>query len=391
MIKILKTETEYEDALKRVETIMDQDSPSNEDLDEMELLVLLIEKYEEEHYPISSPDPVEYLKFIMDKDGLTKKDMVKYIGSPSKVSEVLSYKVKLSLNMIHNLNEGLGIPLEILSRPYDKKEIKGKYPPEYYACFNELVKRNYFPSFTGTLSEAKERKDELLAALINGFKMGEQCYCRKTKNTEIDHFALFAWQCRIKQLISSEQLPDFKKDKLPETFLRDVARLSYYADGCKLVKEHLNKFGIHFVILKHLPKTNLDGAVFMFKKHPVVALTLRYNREDNFWFTLLHELAHVILHLKDENTSFFDDTADEKSGTIEDFEQKANAEAQNALIPDRIWNQYKSAGYSIDDLSNKLQVAPSIIAGRIRFETQNYQRYSELVYKNDIRKKLGVE
>ncbi|MBQ7590491.1 MAG: ImmA/IrrE family metallo-endopeptidase [Verrucomicrobia bacterium] len=390
-MKIIRTENEYEAALKRVEAIMDLDSPSNDELDEMELLVLLIEKYEAEHYPISAPDPVEYLKFIMEKDGLTKKDLAKYIGNLSKVSEVLSYKVKLSLNMIQNLHEGLDIPLDVLSQAYGKKkESQGKYPAEYYGCFNELVKRDYFPGFNGTLNEAKRRKDELLETLINGYTMGEQCYCRKTKNVKIDHFALFAWQCRIKQLLSSEQLPDFKKDKLPKTFLRDVAKLSYYTDGCKLVKEHLNKFGIHFIILKHLPKTNLDGAVFMFHSHPVVALTLRHNREDNFWFTLLHELAHVILHLKDENTSFFDDTADEKKGSIEDIEKQANKEAQNALFPSQIWNQYRSGNDTVSDLSNKLQVAPSIIAGRIRFEAQDYQYYSNVTHKNDIREKLGV-
>ena len=142
--KIIKTENEYTTALERVSELMDIGSPNDEVLEEINILSLLIEQYEKENYPIDPVDPIEYIKFKMDQDGLSNKDMVKYIGSSSKVSEVLSYKVKLNLNMIHNLNEGLGIPLEILSRPYEKKEIKGRYPVEYYKCFNELVKRNYF-------------------------------------------------------------------------------------------------------------------------------------------------------------------------------------------------------------------------------------------------------
>ena len=112
-IKIIKTEAEYEATLARIEALMDAepDSPQEE---ELKLLVLLVEKYEAERYPIDLPDPVEAIKFRMEQEGLKPKDIIQYIGSQSKVSEVLNYKRPLSLNMIRRLQAGLGIPAEVL-------------------------------------------------------------------------------------------------------------------------------------------------------------------------------------------------------------------------------------------------------------------------------------
>ena len=112
-IKILKTEKEYNASLERIEALMDA-PPGSAEEEELELLALLVEKYEQEHYPIELPDPVEAIKFRMEQEGLTRKDMIKYLGSQSKVSEVLNYKRPLSLTMIRALNVGLNIPAEVL-------------------------------------------------------------------------------------------------------------------------------------------------------------------------------------------------------------------------------------------------------------------------------------
>jgi HTH-type transcriptional regulator/antitoxin HigA len=111
--KVIKTEAEYEAMLKRIEVLMDAD-PGTPEEDELDLLCLLVEHYEEEHYPIGPPTPLGAIEFFMDQKGLTNADMVQYLGSPSKVSEVLSGKRALSKTMIRKLVEGLGIPAEIL-------------------------------------------------------------------------------------------------------------------------------------------------------------------------------------------------------------------------------------------------------------------------------------
>jgi antitoxin component HigA of HigAB toxin-antitoxin module len=126
-IKMIKNESDYHAALARLSVLM-QAQVGTPEGDELELLALLIESYEKEHYPIPLPDPIEAIKFCMEQQGLTRKDMVKYFGSPSKVSEVLNRKRPLSLTMIRALEKGLGLPAEVLvqepgSTPYHHEPV----------------------------------------------------------------------------------------------------------------------------------------------------------------------------------------------------------------------------------------------------------------------------
>jgi len=111
-IKPIKTEKDYERALKRIEEIWDA-KPNSKDEDELDILVTLVEKYETEHYPIGIPDPVEVIKFRMDQMGMEQKDLAKLIGT-NRASEVLSGKRPLSINMIRILRDELGIPADSL-------------------------------------------------------------------------------------------------------------------------------------------------------------------------------------------------------------------------------------------------------------------------------------
>lgn len=111
--KLLKTEKEYNEALKRIDELFDAE-PETPESDELELLVALVELYEAEHFPIEAPDPVAAIKFRMEQEGLSNEDMVQYLGSKSRVSEVFSHKRGLSLSMIRNLVAGLKIPAETL-------------------------------------------------------------------------------------------------------------------------------------------------------------------------------------------------------------------------------------------------------------------------------------
>ena len=116
-IKVIKTEEEYNRALERLEIIFDApaDTP---DGDEAELLTILIEKYEDEHYPVEAPDPIDAIKFRMEQMNLDKKDLAKIIGYKSRVSEIFNHKRKLTLKMIKNLHDKLKIPYESLITNY---------------------------------------------------------------------------------------------------------------------------------------------------------------------------------------------------------------------------------------------------------------------------------
>ena len=110
--KIIKTEQEYRKALAHVETLMDAE-PGSSGESELELWSL-VERFEETHFPIDSPDPVDAIKFRMEQEGLRQKDLEKYFPSKSRVSEVLNHKRPLSLGMIRALHKGLGIPASVL-------------------------------------------------------------------------------------------------------------------------------------------------------------------------------------------------------------------------------------------------------------------------------------
>ena len=116
-IKPIKTKKDYKLALKRVDALWDA-SPKTPEYDELDILSTLIGVYEETHFPIAKPDPIEAIKFRMDQMGLSDKDLSPFIGARSKVSEVLSLKRGLSLPMIRKLSKGLNIPAESLIQEY---------------------------------------------------------------------------------------------------------------------------------------------------------------------------------------------------------------------------------------------------------------------------------
>ena len=117
-IKPIHNEKDYDNALDRVDVLMELNPAlGTVESDELEVLALLVEKYEEKAWSISEPDPIEAIKVRMEQMHLKQKDLVPYIGNKSKVSEVLNRKVGLSLSMIYNLSQGLHLPLEVLIQP----------------------------------------------------------------------------------------------------------------------------------------------------------------------------------------------------------------------------------------------------------------------------------
>ena len=120
-IKPIHNEKDYDTALERVDVLMELNPAlGTDESDELEVLALLIEKYEEKAWVINEPDPIDAIKVRMEQMHLKQKDLVPYIGNKSKVSEVLNRKVGLSLSMITSLAKGLHLPLEVLIQPSDR-------------------------------------------------------------------------------------------------------------------------------------------------------------------------------------------------------------------------------------------------------------------------------
>ena len=116
-IKPIKTESDYKKAIERLEVIFDAEKGTKEG-DELEILSILIEKYEADNFPIEMPDPIEAIKFRMEQLGIKQKDLAEIVGFKSRVSEILNKKRKLTVEMIRNLSQKLNIPSDVLIQKY---------------------------------------------------------------------------------------------------------------------------------------------------------------------------------------------------------------------------------------------------------------------------------
>ncbi len=398
--RLIKSEADYDLSLARIGELMDAEAGTPEG-DELELLAVLVELYEDEHFPMDLPDPIEAVKFRMEQLGLNQQALVPFIGNKSKVSEVLSGKRPLTLAMMRALHNGLGISAEVLLQ--EPGAAFPENPPEAeWSRFpiGEMIKRGWI----ARTEDAKNRAEELMRGFIEqagGFKAVPEALFRKNdstrKNAKMDNHALWAWCLRVLIEARGAKLSGSSEPGvIDEQFLRRAARLSYFDDGPRLAKELLDKHGVHLVVVPHLPKTYLDGVAMMLPDGtPVVGLTLRYDRIDNFWFCLLHELAHIGRHLKKDGNEIFIDDLDirgHEAEVINQKEQEADEWAQNALIPRNIWEespfrkQMKPSLSEVMTLAEQLEIHKAIVAGRIMYERRNYRLLSRHVGSGEVRK-----
>lgn len=396
-VKVIKTQREYDAAIVRLSVLMDEDmTPGSSKEVELELLALVVESYERSKVEPVVLDPIEAILFRMDQIGLKKVDLVPYMGSLPKVSEVLARKRPLNLAMIRKLHQGLGIPADVLlaqtddavnldeALPYDTT----KFP------FKEMFARRYFEGFRGTLREAKDKAEELIRKFMHGFDLQPIHQARlrapihQSGSRLMDEYALLAWHVAVLKKARQFKLKSaYVKGSLTEERLRELARLSRFEQGPRLAQEFLADMGIALVVEDHFSKTYLDGAAMFDGDHPVVALTLRHDRLDNFWFALLHELVHVQQHLKPEHP-FIADNLEDKVHQQTQEERQADDGARDILIPQAEW---LASGLTVEPtleaamaLADKLRIHPAIVAGRVRHETGNWRLLSSI--KADVRR-----
>jgi HTH-type transcriptional regulator/antitoxin HigA len=188
----------------------------------------------------------------------------------------------------------------------------------------------------------------------------------------------------------ASKIGKFSRDTLDSDLLKYVARLSWMERGPRHAVDFLAERGIMLIIEPQLPGTRVDGAALYGPNGiPVVALTVRHDRLDNFWFTLLHELAHVWKHLDARGHRAIIDEEVEQAKDSEAAEREANDLANEALLPRAAWR--RSEAYrnpttaNIKTLSEEQQVHPAIVAGRVRFERRNYSLLAGLVGYRQVR------
>lgn len=396
-LRVIRTEEQYHQYLSEVERLLSLDlAPGSEESERLELLTVLIEDYENSNYAIAPVDPIDAIKFRMEEKGLRQVDLAPYFGTKSRVSEVLSGKRPLTVAMIKALSVGLGIAPQTLlglegeaeytARNTEDEVNWSKFP------IKEMISRGWI---NNVVSKTKKSAEDQVRAFIE--QLGGNTTAASFKRTlsggaysPATQYKLYAWIARVIQR-SREKKTTFiyQSDVINKDFLRELAQLSWSEYGPLLAVEFLEKHGINVVIEPALTGTLVDGAALKDNdRQPIIALSLRLDRLDNFWFTLLHEVVHIWKHM-DLNNTFVDDL--ESPGDNKDkIEAEANRIARDTLIPRVLWK--RSDAYlnptitSIDKLSRELKIHPSIIAGRIRRESGKYNQFSDLVGQGEVRK-----
>ena len=395
-LKIIKKELDYDKASERLDDLMNMDELSEDKREEMELIAHLIEEYEEKVYPIELPSPIVAIKFRMEQMKLKQIDLVPYIGSKSVVSNILKGKRPLTLKMIRALNKGLKIPLESLVREdalqYADQPLELEWDKFPVKAMYDIDKRVFFRDDKATYNQIKENAEFYLRELLAPYTdiaLGNT-FCRQNSrmSNRVNNYALAAWIAGCRHIADETALRVvFNKDN-EQNMIKQLRTLSMFDTGPKLAREYLRKEGIHLVILPNLPRTYLDGAVFRAKDgNPVVALTLRYDRIDHFWFTLFHELGHIFRHLGDSDQECYLDELDFSS---EDQKEKiADQFASENLVNDaELEKTALFTEYSTDKVikfAREHNIHPAIVAGRIRYKNNNYRILWGLIGKGKVR------
>ena len=412
-VKPIRTEADYDAALARIAELIEHLSPSGgqvEDPDhpsriELEVLTPMVVVYEEEHHPIGLPDPISAIKFRMDQANLSPRDLAPFIGSRAKVSEVLSGKRAITMSMARALHQHLGIAAEVLLQepgailPEEERSLEySRFP------LRAMVKARWIPN----VPDLADRAEELITGLIDraGGRQAAMALYRKNDhrriNAKTDDYALKAW-CWQVMAMARERETDiaYVRGTVTPEFLRNVGQLSTsLEEGPRRAQNFLAQHGIGFEYLPHLPRTHLDGAAFRLPDgRAVVGMTLRYDRIDNFWYTLLHELAHISLHLDTcgDDDVFVDDHSLRgmeagAGGSGDTKEEDADRLAEEALIPREVWDAspvpQNPSPNGVINLAQSLGIHPAIVAGRIRHERGNYRLLSQFVGTGEVRRQF---
>jgi HTH-type transcriptional regulator/antitoxin HigA len=236
---------------------------------------------------------------------------------------------------------------------------------------DQLLSTFMLPAFEGAIP----------ALLKSGARVGR----------ELDQYALLAWKARIVWKVRREQSPKIASPATDLSWVTTFKEFTLDDDGPALAVEYLRTKGIAVIFEGHLPQTYLDGAALLVDNSiSTIALTLRYDRLDNFWFVLLHELGHTLLHRDFRlNRGFFDDDSVEAT---EKAEKEAGAFAKSVFLPEEKWTsslvRFTQSADQIVQFAQENRLSPAIIAGWIRRERNDYTIFKELVGHGKVRKSL---
>ncbi len=351
---------------------------------------------DEKALPAIPIPPGEIISHELDARGWTQKDLAEITGRPEPaISEIINAKKQITPETAIQLAEAFGTSPElwtnlemtyqlVLSRDKKReKDIARKSILYGLAPVGELLRRGWL---NPTKSVAKLEKEvcSYLGVESPRQKPSLEASFRCSRGRQPNMNSLICWVNRVRRLAAEQNTSSFNRAKL-ERAIPGIVELSERVEDVEKVPEVLRSLGVHFLIVPRLQKTYLDGAAFHINGKPVVALTLKYDRIDSFWFTLMHELAHVVNGPK---VLYLDDLS---ARTKDGEEIRANEVASDWLIDG---DEYRSFvkhtrpyfyRQKIVDFARTQRRHPGIVLGRL--QNDKHVPYSHL--RDALLEKVG--
>lgn len=341
--------------------------------------------------PFRPIKPGEILQEELDSRGWNQADLADIVGRPVQaINEIIAGKKAVTPDTAVALSKALGTSpeywlnlesayrLDLLEKGHSSGDAIERRSRLYAkAPVKELIKRRWITARDARDIDNLER--EVCAFLeVNSL---DECpslamAARKSAPDDPHNLAQLAWGCRVRQIARQTKVARYRRDDL-EKAVAELPKLSSSSKETRRLPSILAELGVRFVIVEHLPKTRIDGAsLWLDNAKPVIALTFRYDRIDCFWFTLMHELAHVLSEDAKKNEMLVDNSLVGKDAEAAEnkltAEIKANKLASEWLVPTRMLQSFLER--TLPFISRKevlsfaadLGVHPAIVVGRLQ-------------------------
>ncbi|BDX37692.1 addiction module antidote protein, HigA family [Tenuifilaceae bacterium CYCD] len=354
--------------------------------------------------PHIATHPGEVLKDEIDAREMNYKDFAFQIGmQPTMLSEIMNGKRSVTADIAILLEKALDISakywmdlqsqFEIDEARIKEKNIVKLRSIEQWKLITELVpykiltKLGYLvESVVDDIQTVKEIYNvsdvKELQVSFATYKLNSKFNFRKSSKLQVDDVNLFCWSNLVMWKARNEKVNEFRLDSI-DNLIFELNQIFYQnRDVVNRTKDTLTKYGIKFVILEKLDKTPVDGFSFWSNENPAIGVSMRYRNIDNFAFTVLHELGHIVKHIVNDKSNQFIDVNEEKEKSSCQKEVEADEFSQNKLIPLNQWVEIKDevpiTKPRILSFSQKHRINPAIVRGRFCWELGRYNIHTDI-------------
>lgn len=328
-----------------------------------------------------------FIKEELEVKNWRQEDLAEILGLSLKtVNRLLQNKQAITLETARLLNKAFGqspqywinldtnYRLRLQGETDKEKNVENKANIYQYMPISEMVKKRWvkpFKTLDGLINETRSfwKINDLDFSFLD--QNLSPNFRKSDAFTQYNRYYALTWFRMAQKCAPLYKVGRFRKAILKK-LIRDFSTYTVAEKGVELFLQDLNKAGVKFFVLSHLQKTYIDGASFFDKTNPVIVYTLRYNRTDNFWFTIAHEIAHILLHLKKRKDYFIDNL--EQLTT--DIEKEADRFAVSLFKAKEILGYFRHFKYvskdRVMDCAQSINIAPAIIVGVL----QHYDKLS---------------